>query len=129
WGRSVNDAVKKFLQFQLTVNVTAVFLTLITAVISDKQEPVLKAVQLLWVNLIMDTLAALALATDPPTPDLLNRLPEPRTAPLINFNMWKMIAGEAILQLVVTFVLKYAGMSIFNYDEVDPSWNEGYADN
>ncbi|KAF9958708.1 hypothetical protein BGZ72_011075 [Mortierella alpina] len=121
WGRAVNDAVKKFLQFQLTVNVTAVILTLVTAVVSDKQKPVMSAVQLLWVNLIMDTLAALALATDPPTPDLLDRQPEPRTAPLISFTMWKMILGQAILQLTITFVLEYAGMNILNYDET-PAW-------
>ncbi|KAF9987462.1 hypothetical protein BGZ75_000564 [Mortierella antarctica] len=121
WGRSVNDAVKKFLQFQLTVNVTAVILTFVTAVASEKQEPVMSAVQLLWVNLIMDTLAALALATDPPTLDLLDRQPEPRTAPLISFTMWKMILGQAILQLVITFVMFYAGMDIFNYNEIPSS--------
>lgn len=125
WGRAVNDAVKKFLQFQLTVNVTAVVLTLVTAVISDNQKPVMSAVQLLWVNLIMDTLAALALATDPPTMDLLDRQPEPRTAPLISFTMWKMILGQAILQLVITFVLEYAGMDILNYDDVPASLHEG----
>jgi Ca2+-transporting ATPase len=124
WGRAVNDAVKKFLQFQLTVNVTAVILTLVTAVISDKQKPVMSAVQLLWVNLIMDTLAALALATDPPTLDLLDRQPEPRTAPLISFTMWKMILGQAILQLAITFVLEYAGMNIFNYDELPANLQE-----
>ncbi|KAF9538947.1 hypothetical protein EC957_006007 [Mortierella hygrophila] len=118
WGRAVNDAVKKFLQFQLTVNIAAVILTLVTAVISDTQKPVMSAVQLLWVNLIMDTLAALALATDPPTIDLLDRQPESRTAPLISFTMWKMILGQAILQLAITFVLEYAGMDILNYDEV-----------
>ncbi|MBE3111712.1 MAG: HAD-IC family P-type ATPase, partial [Acidobacteria bacterium] len=67
WGRAINDAVKKFLQFQITVNITAVTLTFVSAVSNDKQESVLTAVQLLWVNLIMDTFAALALATDPPT--------------------------------------------------------------
>lgn len=80
WGRTVNDAVKKFLQvsmqalieslydklilwfqFQITVNITAVFLTFISAVASGDEEAVLNAVQLLWVNLIMDTFAALAL--------------------------------------------------------------------
>ncbi|CAJ0829381.1 10728_t:CDS:2, partial [Entrophospora sp. SA101] len=85
WGRCVNDSVKKFLQFQLTVNVTAVLLTFISAVSSNEEKAVLSAVQLLWVNLIMDTLAALALATDPPTKELLNRNPEPRNSPLINF--------------------------------------------
>ncbi|KAI7974424.1 hypothetical protein EIK77_008604 [Talaromyces pinophilus] len=61
WGRTVNDAVKKFLQFQITVNITAVILTFVSAVASGDENSVLTAVQLLWVNLIMDTFAALAL--------------------------------------------------------------------
>ena len=73
----------------------------------------LTAVQLLWVNLIMDTFAALALATDPPTLELLNRKPEAKDASIITFNMWKMIFGQAILQLVITFVLNFAGLKIF----------------
>ena len=56
WGRAVNDAVKKFLQFQVTVNITAVLLTFITAVSSNDETSALTAVQLLWVNLIMDSL-------------------------------------------------------------------------
>ncbi|KAL2812442.1 hypothetical protein BDW59DRAFT_167821 [Aspergillus cavernicola] len=104
WGRTVNDAVKKFLQFQITVNITAVLLTFISAVASGDEESVLTAVQLLWVNLIMDTFAALALATDPPSPYVLNRRPEPKSAPLINLTMWKMIIGQSIYQLVVTLI-------------------------
>lgn len=115
WGRTVNDAVKKFLQFQLTVNITAVLLTFISAVSNNNEESVLTAVQLLWVNLIMDTFAALALATDPPAPHVLNRRPEPKSAPLINATMWKMMIGQSIYQLVVTLVLNFAGMSIFGY--------------
>lgn len=115
WGRAVNDAVKKFLQFQLTVNITAVITTFVTAVASDKEESVLTAVQLLWVNLIMDTFAALALATDPPTRAILNRKPEPKSAPLITVNMWKMILGQAVFQLIVSFVLHFAGASILGY--------------
>jgi len=76
---------------------------------------VLTAVQLLWVNLIMDTFAALALATDPPSPSVLHRKPEPKSAPLITTTMWKMIIGQAIYQLVVTFVLYFAGDSILSY--------------
>ncbi|KAI5810117.1 hypothetical protein DFH27DRAFT_606546 [Peziza echinospora] len=114
WGRAVNDAVKKFLQFQLTVNITAVLTTFVTAVASDKEESVLTAVQLLWVNLIMDTFAALALATDPPTRKILDRKPEPKSAPLITVNMWKMILGQAVYQLIVSFVLHFAGGSILN---------------
>lgn len=115
WGRAVNDAVQKFLQFQITVNITAVLLTFISAVSSDREESVLTAVQLLWVNLIMDTLAALALATDPPTPSIIDRPPTPKSAGLITLNMWKMIIGQAIYQLTVTLVLYFAGASIFGY--------------
>jgi Ca2+-transporting ATPase len=115
WGRAVNDAVKKFLQFQVTVNITAVLLTFITAVASADEASVLTAVQLLWVNLIMDTMAALALATDPPTESILDRKPYPKSAPLISITMWKMIIGEAIYQLVITLLLNYGSYSILSY--------------
>jgi Ca2+-transporting ATPase len=118
WGRAVNDAVKKFLQFQITVNITAVLLTFISAVSSNDQTSVLTAVQLLWVNLIMDTFAALALATDPPTRSLLDRKPDPKSAPLITLRMWKMIIGQAIYQLTVTLILFFGGKSILSYHSV-----------
>ena len=117
WGRAVNDAVKKFLQFQITVNITAVILTFVSAVSSSSNHSVLTAVQLLWVNLIMDTLAALALATDPPTRKILDRPPQPKSAPLITINMWKMIFGQAIYQLAVTFTLYFGGMQILGYSQ------------
>ncbi|POR37192.1 Calcium-transporting ATPase [Tolypocladium paradoxum] len=116
WGRAVNDAVQKFLQFQITVNITAVLLAFVTAVYDENMKSVLKAVQLLWVNLIMDTFAALALATDPPTEKILDRPPQGKKAPLITINMWKMIVGQAIFQLVVTFTLYFAGTDILGYD-------------
>ncbi|KAK5954109.1 plasma membrane calcium [Knufia fluminis] len=115
WGRAVNDAVKKFLQFQITVNITAVVLTFISSIASSENASVLTAVQLLWVNLIMDTLAALALATDPPTNKILERPPQKKSEALITHNMWKMIVGQAIYQLVVSLVLYFAGMKIFSY--------------
>jgi P-type Ca2+ transporter type 2C len=77
--------------------------------------PLLTPVQLMWVNLIQDTLAALALATDPPTPSILNRKPEPRSAPLITITMWKMITGQSIFQLTVTLILYFGGAKIFSY--------------
>ena len=116
WGRAVNDAVKKFLQFQVTVNITAVLITFISGVASNGEESVLSAVQLLWVNLIMDTFAALALATDPPTRTILQRPPDRKSAPLISLTMWKMIIGQAIYQLVVILVLNFRGAQILSYD-------------
>ncbi|KAL4762797.1 uncharacterized protein BDW70DRAFT_149001 [Aspergillus foveolatus] len=107
WGRAVNDAVRKFLQFQITVNITAVLLTFISSVADSEMRSVLTAVQLLWINLIMDSLAALALATDPPTEEILNRKPIKGGAPLISITMWKMIIGQSIFQLIVTLILHF----------------------
>ncbi|KAL2814007.1 hypothetical protein BJX63DRAFT_431641 [Aspergillus granulosus] len=107
WGRAVNDAVRKFLQFQITVNITAVLLTFISSVSDPEMRSVLTAVQLLWINLIMDSLAALALATDPPTEEILDRKPVKGGAPLISITMWKMIIGQSIFQLIVTLILHF----------------------
>ena len=112
WGRSVNDSVKKFLQFQLTVNISAVFLSFITAVASSENTSILTAVQLLWINLIMDTLAALALATDPPTEELLERYPQGKRSPLITVEMWKMILGQAVFQVIAGLAVFYLGDSL-----------------
>ncbi|KAK9375629.1 ATPase P-type H+ transporting proton pump [Lipomyces chichibuensis] len=117
WGRAVNDAVRKFLQFQITVNITAVILTFVSSVASTEMKSVLTAVQLLWINLIMDTLAALALATDPPTEEILNRKPSKRTAPLISIIMWKMVIGQAIFQLTVTLILHFGGPTFLGYPD------------
>ncbi len=76
WGRNIYDSIRKFIQFQLTVNIVAVFITLVGAALI-KQE-ILKPIQMLWINLIMDTLASLALSTEPPTEQLLNRHPHSR---------------------------------------------------
>ncbi|KAJ5178255.1 ATPase P-type K/Mg/Cd/Cu/Zn/Na/Ca/Na/H-transporter [Penicillium coprophilum] len=115
WGRAVGDAVKKFLQFQITITFTSVGLAFVSAVANSSQESVLTPVQLMWVNLFQDTLAALALATDPPPRRILDRKPEPTSTPLITPTMWKMIIGQSVYQMVVTLVLYFAGSSIFSY--------------
>uniref|UniRef100_A0A8C2AL64 Calcium-transporting ATPase n=1 Tax=Cyprinus carpio TaxID=7962 RepID=A0A8C2AL64_CYPCA len=114
WGRNVYDSISKFLQFQLTVNVVAVIVAFTGACIT--QDSPLKAVQMLWVNLIMDTLASLALATEPPTEALLLRRPYGRDKPLISRTMMKNILGHAVYQLVITFTLLFAGEKFFNID-------------
>nr|XP_041632658.1 plasma membrane calcium-transporting ATPase 2-like isoform X8 [Drosophila kikkawai] len=114
WGRNVYDSIAKFLQFQLTVNVVAVIVVFIGA--CAVQDSPLKAVQMLWVNLIMDTLASLALATEPPTPDLLLRKPYGRTKPLISRTMMKNILGQALYQLVVIFGLLFVGDLILDIE-------------
>jgi Ca2+-transporting ATPase len=113
WGRMVNESIKKFLQFQLTVNVSAVIITFVTALVNSQGDPALNAIQLLWINLIMNTFAALALATDAPNPELLNRPPDSRKASLITPSMWKMIIGQAIYQLIAIFTLLYVAAAKF----------------
>ncbi|CAL4064879.1 unnamed protein product [Meganyctiphanes norvegica] len=114
WGRNVYDSIAKFLQFQLTVNVVAVIVAFVGAcAISDSP---LKAVQMLWVNLIMDTLASLALATEPPTPDLLHRKPYGRTKALISRTMMKNILGQAIYMISVIFILLFYGEVMLDID-------------
>ncbi|KAK6480728.1 plasma membrane calcium-transporting ATPase 2 isoform X8 [Huso huso] len=114
WGRNVYDSISKFLQFQLTVNVVAVIVAFTGACIT--QDSPLKAVQMLWVNLIMDTFASLALATEPPTESLLMRRPYGRNKPLISRTMMKNILGHGIYQLTIIFTLLFAGEQIFNID-------------
>jgi Ca2+-transporting ATPase len=97
----------------LTVTVSAVVLAFVSSIASGQEQSVLTVVQLLWINLIQDTFAALALATDPPTAALLDRKPEPKTASIITLNMWKMIMGQSALQLIITFILMFAGARIF----------------
>lgn len=76
---------------------------------SSPQDSPLKAVQMLWVNLIMDTFASLALATEPPTESLLLRKPYGRDKPLISRTMMKNILGHAVYQLAIIFTLLFVG--------------------
>lgn len=119
WGRTVAKSIRKFVQFQLTVNFTAVLLTFITSINSSEDTSVLTAVQLLWVNLIMDTLAALALATDKPDQNILDSKPEGRNNKMISVNMWKMILGMSIFQLIIMLIINcYSCYFFFGKSEI-----------
>ncbi|XP_052678774.1 plasma membrane calcium-transporting ATPase 2-like isoform X5 [Crassostrea angulata] len=115
WGRNVYDSIAKFLQFQLTVNCVAVMVAFFGACIINDSP--LKAIQMLWVNLIMDTLASLALATELPSMELLKRKPYGRTKALISRTMTKNIMGHSLYQLIVVFVLLFEGNNLFEIDD------------
>lgn len=115
WGRSVYDNIRKFLQFQLSVNLVALLLVFISA-ISGTVVP-LNAVELLWVNLVMDTMGALALGTEAPTPELLKRKPYKRSASLISRPMIRNIAVQSTFQLGLLLVLLYEGSTFFDVPE------------
>ncbi|KAJ4792077.1 Calcium-transporting ATPase [Rhynchospora pubera] len=114
WGRSVYANIQKFIQFQLTVNVAALVINVVAAV-STGNVP-LNAVQLLWVNLIMDTLGALALATEPPTDSLMNRPPVGRREPLITNIMWRNLIVQALFQIAVLLTLNFRGRNLLGLD-------------
>nr|GMC55759.1 calcium-transporting ATPase 9, plasma membrane-type-like isoform X2 [Ipomoea batatas] len=115
WGRSVYANIQKFIQFQLTVNVAALVINVVAA-ISSGDVP-LNTVQLLWVNLIMDTLGALALATEPPTDHLMHRPPVGRREPLVTNIMWRNLTVQAVYQVGVLLALNFCGKSILNLEQ------------
>ncbi|KAG5495060.1 hypothetical protein JKF63_02113 [Porcisia hertigi] len=112
WGRNVKDNIRKFLQFQLTVNFSACMVSFFGAIMSEQNMSPLKPVQFLWLNLIMDTLAALALATELPCESkLLSRPPESKGVPIIVPSMWFQIGFQGTFQLICQlFLLSYGSM-------------------
>lgn len=127
WGRTIFENIRKFLVFQMTVNIVALVITVMSAITTymvfpyintdengnptiTKFHPPLAPVQLLWINLIMDTLAALALATEPPVQNLLDRPPYKRNDSLINWKMWGMLLLGSMFQVAILFAIVYGGI-------------------
>ncbi|KAA6394342.1 MAG: putative Calcium-transporting ATPase, partial [Streblomastix strix] len=104
WGRNVIDSIRKFLQFQLTVNISAIVIAVTGAIFSVTP---LKAIQILWINMIINTLAALALATERPTKELLKRKPYKRMDQIICATMWRNILASAIYQSIIIIILLF----------------------
>lgn len=113
WGRNIYTNVRKFLQFQLTTNCVAMFIVFLGGVVVS--EPPLTSVQMLWVNLIMDTCGALALATEPPSEDVLLEQPYQRTERIVTPVMWRNIIGQALYQAVVLVIFLFWGRTLFGY--------------
>ncbi|CAH2080666.1 unnamed protein product [Thlaspi arvense] len=113
WGRCVYNSIQKFVQFQLTVNVAALVINLIAACTAG--EVPLTAIQLMWINLIMDSLGALALATERPTDELMVKPPVGRsTEPLITNVMWRNLTFQAFFQVIILLILNFKGKSLFH---------------
>jgi len=120
WGRNIYDAIRKFIQFQLTVNVVTLTVCLIGAVATNRTP--LTAVQMLWVNLIMDTFAALALATEGPTKGLVFGRPIKRTESLLNDDMKRTILCMTLYQLFCLLLLLFVTPSLL---DITPTWKSG----
>ena len=115
YGRNIYDNIRKFLQFQLTVNFCACLLVFICACIGN--ETPLTTIQMLWINLIMDSLGSLALATEPPYDELLNRQPTKKNESIINGKMWKHILFQSIIQLILLVFLYLYAPSFIQEDD------------
>ena len=103
WGRSLYQNIQRFLIFQLTINVVACLIVLIGAFLGT--ESPLTVTQMLWVNLIMDTFAALALASLPPNECVMCARPRKTTDHIINPLMSKSILGVGVFFVVLLFGL------------------------
>ncbi|KAG6888797.1 hypothetical protein C0995_005982 [Termitomyces sp. Mi166 len=114
WGRCVNDAVRKCLQFQVTACIVVAIITFVSAVTNPQGLSILSPVQLLWTNIILDTFAVLALVTDPPLESLLDRQPDEKTTPLFTTDMYKQILFQSIYQIFIILVLHFLGLRILH---------------
>ena len=117
YGRSIYENIRKFLQFQLTVNFGACILVFLCACIGN--ESPLESIQMLWVNMIMDSLGSLALATEPPYDQLLERAPTNRKESIINGRMWKHISIQSLFELSVLLMLYLIAPTFIPEDKDD----------
>ncbi len=105
WGRSLYQNIQRFILFQMTVNVVACLIVMAGAFMG-LQSP-LTVTQMLWVNLIMDTFAAMALASLPPSRSVMKDKPRSRSVFIVSKPMWKSIVGVGGLFFVFLFCLLY----------------------
>lgn len=112
WGRSLYQNIQRFLLFQLTVNVAACFIVLFGAFMGE--ESPLTVTQMLWVNLIMDTFAAMALASLPPSESVMKDKPRDRNAFILNKAMYQNILGVGGFFFVLLLVLLY----VFEHSDI-----------
>ncbi|MDE6271773.1 MAG: calcium-translocating P-type ATPase, PMCA-type [Muribaculaceae bacterium] len=133
WGRSLFQNIQRFILFQMTVNVAACFIVLAGAFMGT--ESPLTVTQMLWVNLIMDTFAAMALASLPPSESVMKDKPRSREAFIINKPMWQSIVGVGGIFFLILLGLLYIFESysvqsiteIFSFIPQDRDTVMGYA--
>jgi len=103
WGRSLYQNIQRFILFQMTINVAACLVVLLGAFLGTKSP--ITVTQMLWVNLIMDTFAAMALASLPPSPEVMKEKPRHRTDFIINRPMWAGILGMGLFFTILLTAL------------------------
>jgi len=112
WGRNIFENCRKFIQFQMTINVTCLAFVILAGATLGKSP--FTVIQLLWINLIMDVLAAIALATEAPHPTQLRKERVKKSDKIVTPIMWRSISAQVIYQLVSMIVLLYATPAMFD---------------
>jgi P-type Ca2+ transporter type 2C len=132
WGRSVLENIRKFLVFQLTINLVAGGVTFVMACVnaakpvsSEHPDFPLTAIQLLWINLLMDSLAALMLATEPPDPELMKMPPQDKSRPLLSKTMNKYVIVHGIYQIILLLCLSTQPSALTLF-QVNPVSKKGH---
>lgn len=119
WGRNIFTCVRKFLQFQLVINIGAIFIIILNSLLCPPQAQPLGTLQLLWVNILMDTFAAMALATEEPSEALLDQKPYSRKDSIFTPVMWRNIIGQTIYQIILfnglLFYFRFNNTGGFNF--------------
>lgn len=125
WGRNIYTNIKRFLQFQITVNLS-ILLIIFFGLVFLTESP-FNATQLLWINLIMDTLGALALATSPPMTAVVRQPPQKKTGgSILDRYIWRQIYGVTLWNCFVMFLVIYLGK--FMFAQVDEEGNDIWYD-
>ena len=117
WGRNIFDNIRKFIQFQLTVNICGVGIVFVCCCIGN--ETPISSIQMLWINLIMDSLGSIALSTESPDNNLLKRKPYSRSEYIINNLMWKHLIFQSLFQFIILIILYTSGQNFIYEDNVD----------
>jgi P-type Ca2+ transporter type 2B len=118
WGRNIFSCVRKFLQFQLVINIGAIIILIVGSVALNPDSQPMGTLQMLWINILMDTFAALALATEPPTMALLEERPYSRKDSILTPNMWRNIIGQVVYQIIIIMLILFlvpAGLFPYNF--------------
>ncbi|MCH5205776.1 MAG: cation transporting ATPase C-terminal domain-containing protein, partial [Oscillospiraceae bacterium] len=115
YGRTIFNSIRKFIVFQLTINVAAVLISFICPLIGIENP--LSVIQILWVNLVMDTLAALAFGGEPPLGRFMREKPKRRTEPIIS----KYMLSEIAVGAGWTFILSLCMLILGSFPSGDPT--------
>ena len=114
WGRNIYSNVRRFLQFQVTCNL-ACLVTIVLGTIFLTESP-LNATQLIWINLIMDILGAMALATAPPLASVIHQPAITAETTILNKTIWRQIYGVAAWMVLIMFLVVWFGRSLYDLD-------------